>query len=285
MFAVLFIGLSILISGCSSPKRTAEKNAFPEEALGWKLGAQAYTFKKFTFTEAIEKIASCDLRYVEAYPGQEIGGGQTAKIDHRMSPENLQYVKKLLKEKGIHWSAYGVVKAKDPAEWRQVFEFAKSMGIETITCEPNIDMIDDVSKLCDEFNIRAAIHNHASPSYYWKPETVLEAIAGKSEKLGAAGDIGHWLKSGLDPLECLKKLEGKVFHLHFKDLNDKANKQAHDVHWGNGVADVAAVIAELKRQQFDGMIAAEYEYNWDNNAEDVRISVQNFRRFVSIPAQ
>lgn len=285
MLPLLAIGLLVIISGCSSSKRVAEKTAFPEEALGWKLGAQAYTFKKFTFTEAIEKIASCDLRYVEAYPGQEIGGGITAKIDHRMSPESLQYVKKLLKEKGIQWSAYGVVKVKDAAEWRQVFEFAKSIDIETITCEPSIDMIDHISKLCDEFDIRAAIHNHASPSYYWKPETVLEAIAGKSDKLGAAGDIGHWLRSGLDPLECLKKLEGKVFHLHFKDLNEKSSKQAHDVHWGTGVIDVAAMIAELKRQQFDGMISAEYEYNWDNNVEDVRISAQNFRRFVSSSAQ
>ena len=31
----------------------------PETKLGWKLGAQAYTFNRFTFFEAIDKIDSC----------------------------------------------------------------------------------------------------------------------------------------------------------------------------------------------------------------------------------
>jgi hypothetical protein len=56
----------------------------PEETLGWQLGAQAYTFNRFTFFEAIDKIKTCDLNYVEAYPGQTIGGGIEGKMDYKM---------------------------------------------------------------------------------------------------------------------------------------------------------------------------------------------------------
>jgi len=40
------------------------------EKLGWRLGCQAYSFNKFTFHEAVDKIASLGLHYVEMYPGQ-----------------------------------------------------------------------------------------------------------------------------------------------------------------------------------------------------------------------
>ncbi len=95
--------------------------------------------------------------------------------------------------------------------------------------------------------------------------------------MGAAADVGHWVRSKLNPVESLKKLEGKVYHVHFKDLNVSNDKAAHDVHWGTGVIGLKDIIAELKRQQYKGMISAEYEHNWENNAEDVKTSVAAFR--------
>ena len=47
----------------------------PEDKAGWKLGAQSYTFRLFSLADALKKIDSCGLKYVEAFPGQTIGGG------------------------------------------------------------------------------------------------------------------------------------------------------------------------------------------------------------------
>ncbi|MNE87195.1 hypothetical protein D3C80_1843680 [compost metagenome] len=69
--------------------------------------------------------------------------------------------------------------------------------------------------------------------------------------------------------------------LHVKDLNEKANVKAHDVHWGTGVGNMSGVIAELKRQGFKGVLSAEYEYNWNNNTPDVTASVKNFRKMLT----
>ncbi|MFD2554751.1 sugar phosphate isomerase/epimerase family protein [Sphingobacterium tabacisoli] len=279
--AVLVLA-TIMMTGCSLFKsdRIAETKQYPEEALGWKLGAQAYTFNRFTFTEALDKIDSSGLRYVEAYPQQIIGGGIDEKMDYNMSESSKQYIRQLLQKKNIILEAYGVIKTNNDDDWEKVFKFAKSMGVRTITCEPEARLLDYISTLCDRYDIRVALHNHPNPSYYWDPEVVLNSVKDRSIRMGAAADIGHWVRSGLDPVACLKKLEGRIYHLHFKDLNEKGNKKAHDVHWGTGVNNVPGVIAELKRQHFKGMISAEYEYNWDNNMPDVKKSVENFRGFV-----
>lgn len=252
----------------------------PENRLGWKLGAQAYTFNRFTFFEAIDKIDSCGLKYVEAFSRQPIGGGIGGIMDYHMDVSARQQILQKLKEKGVKLVAYGVVKANNEADWRQLFEFGKAMGIQTFTSEPEEKDIPLLSKLCDEYKISIAIHNHPIPSHYWNPDIVLAAIKGQSKRIGACADIGHWVRSGLDPVECLKKLEGHVLHSHMKDLNEKDNKKAHDVVWGTGVSNIKGVMEELKKQNFKGMISAEYEYNWYNSVPDVKESVNYFRNVV-----
>ncbi|MEN6322046.1 MAG: hypothetical protein ABFD09_00935, partial [Proteiniphilum sp.] len=68
----------------------------------------------------------------------------------------------------------------------------------------------------------------------------------------------------------------KIFELHFKDLNLKDVKEAHDVVWGTGVSDIKSLIKEMKRQKFEGAITVEYEYNWENSYEEINKSLKNF---------
>ena len=87
--------------------------------------------------------------------------------------------------------------------------------------------------------------------------------------------MGHWVRSGLDPVECLKKLEGRVITLHFKDLNERGPK-AHDVPWGTGSSNAKGMLAELQRQNFKGAICVEYEHNWENSAPELAKSAEWF---------
>jgi len=113
--------------------------------------------------------------------------------------------------------------------------------------------------------MKIAIHNHPKDSHYWNPETVLAAVEGASERVGACADTGHWVRSGLDPIECLRSLEGRIASLHFKDLNARTGDGLHDVPWGTGESDAAGQLAELKRQGFKGVISIEYEHQWDED--------------------
>ncbi|WP_266367220.1 sugar phosphate isomerase/epimerase family protein [Tellurirhabdus rosea] len=251
----------------------------PEDKAGWKLGAQSYSFRLFSFAEALRKIDSCGLKYVEAFPGQTIGGGLEGKMDFKMDAASRNAVRKMLKDKGITVVAYGVVRAKDEAEWTQLFEFAKDLGIQNINTEPDPNQFAYIIPLAEKYKINVALHNHPKPSRYWHPDTV-QKYAGNSKYVGACADIGHWVRSGLDPIQCLKQLNGRVLGMHFKDVKkDTPDGKYHDVVWGTGDCKVEQVIAELKRQKFKGPISAEYEYHWENNGPEIAESARNFRTF------
>ncbi|TDE17406.1 sugar phosphate isomerase/epimerase family protein [Dyadobacter psychrotolerans] len=249
----------------------------PENKAGWKLGAQSYTFRLFTFAEALKKIDSCGLKYVEAFPGQTIGGGIEGKMDFKMDAAKRAEVKALLKKYGITITAFGVVKGKDKAEWEQLFAFAKDMGVLNIDTEPDPDQFEYIIPMAEKYKINLALHNHPKPSRYWSPDSVLK-YAAKSKFVGSCSDIGHWVRSGLDPVACLKQLEGHVMGMHFKDVvKDTPDGKYHDVIWGKGDSKVDGVIAEMKRQKFKGPISVEYEYHWENNGPEVAESVKYFR--------
>jgi len=166
----------------------------------------------------------------------------------------------------------------DEAECRKVFEFAKKWGIGILVSEPETNALDTVEKLCKEYNIKVAIHNHPKAhSIYWSPDSVLAAIKGRTPLMGACADVGHWIRSGLDPLECLKKLDGHIICLHFKDLNEMG-PNAHDVPWGTGAGKTRELMVELKRQHFHGAICVEYEYNWENSSPEIAQSVKFFNK-------
>jgi sugar phosphate isomerase/epimerase len=268
--------LSLLIAAVTSITSCNVHAQTPEEKLGWKLGAQAYTFKLFTFFQVLDKLDTCKLKYVEASPGRDIGGGMEGKMDYHMDVNKQQRIKQRLKEKGIKWISYGVVVPKTKEDWLLLFEFAKTMGLENIVTEPTREDLPMLSELADKYKINIAIHNHPPPSPYWNPDTLLNAVNGYSKRIGACADIGHWVRSGLEPLDCIKKLKGRIIELHVKDLNEKS-ADAHDVIWGTGVSNIKGIMEELKRQNFKGDFFAEYEYNWEHSTPDVAASAKYFR--------
>ena len=143
--------------------------------------------------------------------------------------------------------------ATDEAGARKDFEWAKKMGIQVLVTETNpSEMLD---KLCDEYQIKMALHNHPQS---WPPEKVLEATKGHSALVGSCSDTGHWQRRGWVPVEQMEKLQARVLHCHFKDLNKLAG-DGHDVVWGTGAGDAKGILAELKKLGYKGYTSIEYE--------------------------
>jgi sugar phosphate isomerase/epimerase len=87
---------------------------------------------------------------------------------------------------------------------------------------------------------------------------VLANVKDRSKRLGACADTGHWPRSGLNAVECLKKLEGRIICLHFKDIAP-ADATGTDQPWGTGANNARGMLQELHRQGFKGVISLEYE--------------------------
>ena len=262
----------------------------PAEQLGFKLAVHSYTFQKFSLLDAIEKTAAMGVNYMSVSGNVNLAGGDATLVKIptvNLSQAEFESIQSKLRAKGISptFVNMGVVKpVLDETESRKIFDGAKRMGITVLVAEPETHnkmeelgpVMDVVEKLAKEYNIQVAIHNHPGPkSFYWNPDTVLAAVKGRSPLLGACADVGHWVRSGLDPVECLKRLEGRVIALHFKDL-DQATLAGHDVPWGTGISNTKGMLQELKRQSFRGAICVEYEFNWENSAPEIAKSVEWF---------
>jgi sugar phosphate isomerase/epimerase len=276
--AAVGIGLAGSLWARSETQKMAD-GAPHATKIGWRLGCQAYSFNRFTFVEAIAKNASLGLKVMEAYPGQRLSSDQSdIKIGEAMPAAARDEVKKRLADADIKLVNFGVCGlSKDEAVSRKTFDFAADMGIETLVSEPSFDAFDTLEKLADEYKINVAIHNHPKPSRYWNPDTVLKVCQGRSERIGACADTGHWMRSELNPVEQLKKLEGRIISFHFKDLN-KFGRDAHDMPWGTGVGDAKAMLAEIYRQKLQAVFSIEYEYHWDNSLPEIAECVKFFDR-------
>ena len=269
-----FLPVSLLAALCLAGLNLAA-TPIPDSCLtgGIALGCQAWTFNQYSVLEAIDKTAAAGGKVIEFYPGQKFSPEQPdLKFDHNATEAMIATVKARLDRDGIRAVNYGVVGIpKDEAGARKIFEFAKKFELYGITTE-SVDALDTIEKLVKEYDIRVGFHDHPrqpeNPGYQmWDPYYLLSVVKDRDPRIGATADVGHWVRSGLDPVDCLKILEGRIISVHLKDLNEKSPK-AHDVPYGLGVCNVPAILDELKRQHFVGNASIEYEYNWQNNVTD-----------------
>ncbi|TAN36914.1 MAG: sugar phosphate isomerase/epimerase [Verrucomicrobia bacterium] len=235
------------------------RNDAAAEQLGWKLGSQAYTFRALSFFETVDKLHELGIKYVEMYPGQALKPGVKAKTGPTMTEAETADMQAKLQAAGVKVVSFGVAPIPDKTETeaRRRFAWGKKLGIETFVTETvPTPMLD---KLSQEYGIKIALHNHPKT---WPSEQVLTACAGLSKNVGSCSDTGHWKRAGHVPVEQLKKLEGRIIELHFKDVaaDGKGKGGYTDRPWGTGEGNVKAMLAELKRQGFKGHFQIEYEH-------------------------
>jgi sugar phosphate isomerase/epimerase len=223
---------------------------------------QCYTYRRYTFMEAIEKTRALGIKYLQAYPGQALSPQEkNVKLDHNLSPNQIERVKKAVADAGLEVVSYGVVDmGRTEASMRQVFDFARRLGIRTIVTEPQDGDYPILEPLVKEYGIRIAVHNHPEPNKYAKPETVLERVKNRDERIGSCADTGHWMRGGLRPVDCLKLLSGRIIDVHIKDRSDFGTaKGVDDVAFGQGKANIHDILAELTLQDYGGCLTIEFE--------------------------
>ena len=260
----------------SQQQTTESKTDSTDVTKNWKIGVQMWTFNHFPFVTALDKVDSAGAKYIEAFPGQKLGDGMKGSFGIDMSDSDKAKLKQILQTKGISIVAMGVIVPKDVAEWKKYFDLAKEFGLSYITAEPIKSQWGSVDSLAGIYGIKVAIHDHPKPNVYWSPDSVLAATVGHPN-IGSCADVGHWARNGLNPVDCLKKLEGHIFGVHLKDIKVFGQVDAADTLVGYGVINFPAIFAELKRQNFSGMFSIEQESNWLNSVPDVKHTIQYYK--------
>ncbi len=252
-----------------------------QERLGWRLGIEAYTFHKFTFFETIEKTAALGLPYIGGLSFQKVSADLPRNFDPQLTDDELTRIRLQLETAGLRLLTYYIqdIPAEEAAA-RKIFEFGRKMGIETFMSEPKPEALDLIARLCDEYKINVALHNHdqkASPQY-WNPEGVLAACQGRTRRLGAAADVGYWMRAGLNPIESVRKLGDRLITIQMHDLHGRG-ADGHDVPWGSGVGQTAALLKQMRQSgQKPTMIGLEFSYDWEDSLPEVRECIDFFNQ-------
>lgn len=225
------------------------------------IALQCWTFRKFTFFETLEKAKELGIKYLQPYPGQTLSADTPdVKFDHNLDEDLIKLVKNKLNEYGLALVSYGVVDFENTEEnMGKVFDFAKEMGIKTIVTEPESDDPSLLEHMVKKYDINIAIHNHPEPSKYFHPETVLNYTQALDERIGSCADTGHWMRAGINPVEALRLLEGRIIDVHLKDRNKFGTEEAFDVPFGQGEANIHDILAELTLQNYSGYLVIEHE--------------------------
>jgi inosose dehydratase len=230
---------------------------------GLNLGIQLFSLRGYPVDEALRHAREIGFRYVEFYPGM---------YPLSSSSEQIAAMNKKLADLGLTISAHGVNGfGADAAANRKVFEFAKAAGIRILGADPAPEAFASLDELVKEFDIRIAIHNHGPKHRYNKVLDVLKAIEKHDERIGACADLGHFIRSGENPVEVIRLLKGRLYGIHLKDFQDQQDK-TKGVILGKGHLDVPAVFAALEQVQFpaDGALSLEYEENPKDPLADIR---------------
>ncbi|HVX12794.1 MAG TPA: sugar phosphate isomerase/epimerase [Pirellulales bacterium] len=230
---------------------------------GFVLGIQSYSLRSFPVDKALDDIKELGLHTVEFFEAHLSVGSSLEQIDE---------MKQKLAKRDIKLLAHGVNGfGKDHDANRRIFEFAKKAGIRNISADPSPDAFESLDKLVAEYDIRIAIHNHGPGARYNMVEDVLKAIQGHHKLIGACADLGHYIRSGEDPVKAIRLLEGRLYGIHLKDF-DAPKGDAKGVILGKGHLDVVEVFKALKKVEFpaDGALSIEYEEHADNPMPDLR---------------
>ncbi len=216
------------------------------------VGLQTSSMRPFPVDEVLAAVAELRL------PGVEFIDDH---FSSKSSGADIEAMKSKTQSLGIRIMGHGVNRfTADHEANRRFFVFAKKAGIKNISADPSEDAFDSLDQLCEEFQIRIAIHNHGPGARYDKIADVLTAIEGRHQLIGACADLGHYIRSGEDPVRAINLFEGRLYGIHLKDY-DARRADAKGVIIGQGHLDLVAAFKALANVDFpaDGCLSLEYE--------------------------
>lgn len=243
-----FLGAAALLA--SRPVLSAP---MPKKS-GLRLGICSYSFgPKVKLPEVVEGVKVLNVRYINIKP--------EFHLPYNSSPEAIAEARKLLSDAGLELVGTGTTyfPKPDESEIRQRFEFNKALGSPLIVIGPTAQTIPIVEKFVKEYDIRVAIHNHGpSDKNFPTPQSALAAIKGMDSRVGLCMDIGHTMRSGVDPAAAAKEAGPRLLDMHTKDVKMIDGKW---VGVDNGLGDIKIVplFRQLEKMGYTGTCNLEYE--------------------------
>jgi type 1 glutamine amidotransferase len=209
--------------------------------LGWQVGVPLGSFRQDTFFEAARKADALDLAVIEGDSTQKINAQIPKNLDYRLAPGERDAVRDRMTALSLRMPVYFTPAiGEDEQIARKVFEFAKSLGVETMAVEQTPQALATIERLADEYGINVALSG--------SPKTVLEALQGRGRRIGAYADLAKWMQEGITPVDGVALLKDRILALRLSDRNALGGN-SRTVPLGSGVAGIAPLLADIYRRE------------------------------------
>lgn len=226
----------------------------------FQLGVGTYTFRGVSIDTMIRRLVQLRIRHVEL--------SSPDFMLPRVEVKETLLLRDKFRHAGIRAVSYycGTIKTEEDVEGAvQVASILRSRHISGTATGDALTLID---RRFPRAGLTFGLHNHwfrGRKFEHESPEDLMKAVEGLSPAVGITLDTGHMASCGYDPVEALAKVRRRLKAVHLKDVARAGDDK--NVILGAGVARSAAVIDELKRQGFRGLVAIEYEEGRDPDAE------------------
>lgn len=125
----------------------------------------------------------------------------------------------------------------------------------------------------EETGIRTVIHNHCASYVETSGELGMLLDYTDPDLIGLCFDTGHYRFAGADPLRLFRVFGDRIKLMHFKDCDPAIAAQSREQGWdynesvrqgvfcelGRGDVDFKAILAELRKMNFQGWIVVEQD--------------------------
>jgi sugar phosphate isomerase/epimerase len=242
----------------------------------FKMGLQSYSLRGYTrngrpdLRKALEVTRQLGVRYWESYP-DHVPMGPGARAGARIKAQLDQFEVKVI--------GYGVVRFTKNAEAnRRIFEFARAMGMEYLSADPDPDALGGLDKLLETHEVALGIHNHGPGHRYARIETIAKTIADHHPRLGCCIDTGHFLRSREDPVAAVEAFGKRIYGVHLKDVKDAATFTV----LGKGDLRTVDFLKGLLRNKYAYCLAIEYEEKPEDPVADIKECLGAARKAIAL---
>jgi L-ribulose-5-phosphate 3-epimerase len=196
------------------------------------------------------------------------------------TPEHAAIAREALARHGVSVVAFAGGIGNTVADVEAACRLANDLDVDLIAGLGGIVHTDRdaATAVLDAHGVRFALENHPERT----PAEVLDAI-GDARSLGAAVDTGWWATQGYDPVDAIRELSDRLFHVHLKDVEEPGTHLSC-MH-GEGCARIADCVDALLELGYTGALTIEHEpFDRDPTAECARALTQITEQITSAQA-
>jgi sugar phosphate isomerase/epimerase len=222
-----------------------------------RLGVASYSLRNFPRTQAIAMVKQLDIRYVSI---------KEVHLLYKSTPAEMVAGRDEFTAAGLTISSGGVIYMDkgDEAAIQPFFEYAKTCGMPMIIAGASPETLPIIEKLVKQYNITVAVHNHGpEDKVFPNPQAALKVMGGMDPRIGVCIDVGHTVRTGVDLIDTIRAAGARLLDIHIKDLRDLKEARSQ-CPVGDGAMPIVAMFKELKKMNYQGLVALEYEIDAAN---------------------